>query len=303
MEFRTITRELEALIDVRSIKYNELMKNHTSFKVGGPADIFITPQKIEDLSKLVKFFNTKQIPYIVIGNGSNLLVRDGGLRSAVICLTDLNEIYTDDLKLCAGCGALLSATSNMALKNSLKGMEFASGIPGTVGGAVTMNAGAYGPEIKDVIECVSVMDVEGNIFKLKSEELEFTYRHSIIQKKNYIVVDAVFALEKGNSKDIKNRMDELNGRRSDKQPLCYPSAGSTFKRPNGYFAAKLIEDCGLKGLRIGGAMVSEKHSGFIINYENSSANDILELINKVEKTVKENYNINLETEVKIIGED
>ena len=303
MEFRTFTRELEKLIDVESIKYNELMKKHTSFKVGGPADIFITPQKKEELSRVVKFFSTNQIPYIVIGNGSNLLVKDGGLRCAVICLTDLNDVYVDDLKLYAGCGALLSTASNIALKNSLKGMEFASGIPGTVGGAVTMNAGAYGPEIKDVIECANVMDLEGNIFKLNKEELEFTYRHSIIQKKNYIVIDAEFALEKGNLKDIKNRMDELNGRRCDKQPLCYPSAGSTFKRPNGYFAAKLIEDCGLKGMRIGGAMVSEKHSGFIINYEDSSAKDILELINMVERTVKENCNINLETEVKIIGED
>ena len=166
-----------------------------------------------------------------------------------------------------------------------------------------MNAGAYGPEIKDVIEFAIVMDMEGNVFRLNCNELELSYRNSIVQTNNYIVLDAVFTLETGNHDDIKNRMDELNRRRSDKQPLSFPSAGSTFKRPNGYFAAKLIEDCGLKGVKIGGAMVSEKHSGFIINYENSTASDILNLIKHVQSVVKGNYDINIETEVKIIGED
>jgi UDP-N-acetylmuramate dehydrogenase len=303
MDFNILKDELEKIVDVESIKYNELMKNHTSFKVGGPADIFITPKKIEDLSALIKYFKNKNVDFIVIGNGSNLLVRDGGLRGAVICLTALKNIFIEGCKLYAECGALLSATSNAALSSNLKGMEFASGIPGTVGGAVTMNAGAYGPEIKDVIESACVMDMEGNIFRLTKDELDFTYRHSIIQRNNYIVLDAIFSLVPGSYEEIKNRMDELNGRRSDKQPLTYPSGGSTFKRPNGYFAAKLIEDCGLKGLRVGGAMVSEKHSGFIINYENGCANDILELINMVERIVKENCGIDLETEVKIIGEN
>lgn len=303
MEIVTLKNELENLIDTKSIKYNEPMKNHTSFKVGGPAQVFITPKNKEEVAVLIKFFRKHNTPFLVIGNGSNLLVKDGGIRGAVICLNALNKIYVDGLKLHAECGALLSSASNEALKNELKGFEFASGIPGTVGGAVTMNAGAYGPEIKDVIESAEVMDMDGNIFTLSLEELELSYRNSIIQRKHYIVLDAVFNLEKGNYTDIKNRMDELNSRRSDKQPLTYPSAGSTFKRPNGYFAAKLIEDCGLKGLKVGGAMVSEKHSGFIINYENSTALDILDLIHMVQKIVFEKYDVKMETEIKIIGED
>lgn len=303
MELVLEKRELENIVDAESIKYNEPMSRHTSFKVGGPADIFITPKTKVEVQELIKYFKEKNLPYIVIGNGSNLLVRDGGLRGAVICLTELNKAYVEGNKLHAECGVLLSTASNEALKNSLKGFEFASGIPGTVGGAVTMNAGAYGPEIKDVIESAEVMDIEGNIFSLNLEELDLSYRNSIVQKNNYIVLDAVFKLENGNYTDIKNRMDELNKRRRDKQPLSYPSAGSTFKRPEGYFAAKLIEDCGLKGMKIGGAMVSELHSGFIINYDNSTAADILNLIKEVQRIVMEKYNVRMETEVKIIGEE
>lgn len=303
MNLVSLRSELENIIDINYTKYNEPMKNHTYFKVGGPADIFITPQRSEELSIIIKFLGKRDVPFMIIGNGSNLLVRDGGIRGVVICLTKLNNVYVEEMKVHSQCGALLCNVSTSALKGNLKGLEFISGIPGTIGGAVTMNAGAYGPEIKDVIESASVMDMKGNIFNLSNEELEFGYRNSIVQKNKYIVLDAVFALEVGNSKDIKNRMDELNKRRSDRQPLNFPSAGSTFKRPNGYFAAKLIEDCGLKGMRVGGAMVSEKHSGFIINYENSTAKNILELIQKVQDIVKEKYGITMETEVKIIGED
>lgn len=303
MDQDMLKKELENIIDVKSIIYNEPMKKHTSFKVGGPADIYITPRTREEIGMLIKFFRKKEIPFIVIGNGSNLLIKDGGLRGAVICLTALNKIHVEGQRLFAECGALLSSASNEALKNNLKGLEFASGIPGTIGGAVTMNAGAYGPEMKDVIECAEVIDIDGNIFKLCLDELDFSYRNSIIQKNNYIVLNAIFKLEVGDYSNIKNRMDELNKRRSDKQPLSFPSAGSTFKRPEGYFAAKLIEDSGLKGMRLGGAMVSDKHSGFIINYENSSAADILKLIHEVQRIVNEKFNVKMETEVKILGEE
>lgn len=303
MNFILFKEELEKIIDIVSIRYNEPMKNHTSFKVGGPADVFITPRTYDEISNLIKFFKEKKVPYIVMGNGSNLLIKDGGLRGAVICLTELNKVYVEENRLFAQTGVLLACASNEALRNNLKNFEFASGIPGTIGGAVTMNAGAYGPEIKDVIECAEVMDMNGEIFTLNAEELQLSYRNSIIQMNNYIVLNAVFKLENGNYNDIKNRMDELNKRRSDKQPLNFPSGGSTFKRPEGHFAAKLIEDSGLKGVRLGGAMVSEKHSGFIINYENSTAQDILNLIHEVQKIVNEKYEIKLETEIKIMGED
>lgn len=303
MELDKLKRDLESIIDVESIKYNEPMKNHTSFKVGGPADIFVLPHNKNEIVKVIKILKDYKTPFIVIGNGSNLIVKDGGLRGAVICLTGLNKVYTNEVKLYAEGGVLLSSASNEALRNSLKGFEFASGIPGTIGGAVTMNAGAYGPEVKDVILSAEVMDLEGNIYELNCEELEFSYRSSVIQRNNLIVLSAVFNLESGDYEIIKNRMDELNTRRRDKQPLAFPSAGSTFKRPEGHFAAKLIEDSGLKGARIGGAMVSEKHSGFIINYEDSTARDILNLISEVKARIKEKYDIVLETEVKIIGED
>jgi UDP-N-acetylmuramate dehydrogenase len=300
-----IKLKLNKLIDSKYIQYNESMKKHTSFKVGGPADIFITPSSFDELSSLVKLFTTKEIPFIVLGNGSNLIIKDGGLRGCVISLNNFKDVcvnVSENILYC-DCGARLSVASNEALKSNLKGMEFASGIPGTIGGAVTMNAGAYGPEIKDILEYAEVMNTAGEIFKLTNEEMEFSYRHSTIQTNNYIVLRAAFRLEKGNYTDIKSRMDELNARRSDKQPLEYPSAGSTFKRPEGHFAAKLIEDCGLKGMRIGGAMVSEKHSGFIINYDNSTATDILTLISEVQRLVFEKCGISLETEVKIIGEE
>jgi UDP-N-acetylmuramate dehydrogenase len=303
MTFDTLKEELKNIIDINKISFNELMKNHTSFKVGGPADVFASPSTIEELAALIKFFSDQNIPIIVIGNGSNLLVKDGGIRGAVICLTAIRTLRVEGLRLYAAAGALLSAASNEALRQSLKGMEFASGIPGTVGGAVTMNAGAYGPEIKDIIEGATVMDYDGNTFYLTREELELSYRNSIIERKHYIVLEAVFKLEIGNAADIKNRMDELNRRRSDKQPLSYPSAGSTFKRPEGYFAAKLIEDSGLKGFSLGGAMVSEKHSGFIINYKDSTATDILKLIQNVKSIVNEKFGVIMETEVKIIGEE
>ncbi|MEG0641318.1 MAG: UDP-N-acetylmuramate dehydrogenase [Clostridium sp.] len=294
---------LEKCLDKDIIKYNEPLKNHTSFKLGGPCTVFITPTNKEELITSLKLCREFDIPFFVLGNGSNLIVRDGGILGVVIQLKCLNNVSSDGNIILAGAGAMLSAASNMALKNSLKGMEFASGIPGTIGGAVTMNAGAYGGEIKDVIDSATVVTQTGEVLKLNKEQLELSYRSSSIQKNNYIVLEASFSLEEGVYDDIKNRMNTLNGRRRDKQPLEFPSAGSTFKRPEGHFAGKLIEDAGLKGLTIGGAMVSEKHAGFVINYNDATANDVISLIKKVQDIIKEKDNVYLETEVKIIGEE
>lgn len=303
MNIDLIREELKSIVDIDCIKYDEPMKNHTSFKVGGPADILVIPSRIEQVERIINSCKKHKTNYFVMGNGSNLIVRDGGFRGVIIKLTALNEIKFDGSRVKAEAGALLSILSKEILKNSLKGFEFASGIPGTVGGAVTMNAGAYGPEIKDVLESALVLDNNGEIKSLSNNEMDFSYRNSVVQKNGYIVLEATFKLEDGNYEEIKKRMDELNKRRVDKQPLNYPSAGSTFKRPEGYFAGKLIEDSGLKGKAIGGACVSEKHSGFIINYNNASAADVLGLINFVKETVKKNYGVTLEAEVKVIGEE
>jgi UDP-N-acetylmuramate dehydrogenase len=238
-----------------------------------------------------------------MGNGSNLLVRDGGVRGVVVKLTELKEIKVEAHKLIVQCGALLTHVSMVALKEELKNFEFACGIPGTIGGAVAMNAGAYNGEISNVIESAIVVDKKGEILKLSKQELELGYRTSAILKKGYTVLQATFALEKGNFKEIKETIDDLMNKRVTKQPLEFASAGSTFKRPEGYFAGKLIEDSGLKGKCFGEAQVSMKHSGFIINKGNAKAEDILNLINHVQYTVKENYGVDLKTEVRIIGED
>lgn len=295
--------EIEAMLDLSDIKYNEPMKNHTSFKVGGPCYILLTPESYDDAVKILKLCKKYNEKYFVMGNGTNLIVKDGGFDGVIIKLTKIKNIEVDGKNIIADSGALLSCVSKEALKHNLKGMEFASGIPGTVGGAVAMNAGAYGPEIKDIIVSADVSDSDGNIFTMNKDELDLSYRMSAVQKRNCTVLRATFQLEEGIFETIKNRMNELNKRRADKQPLEYPSAGSTFKRPDGYFAAKLIEDAGLKGLSVGGAAVSTKHSGFIINYNNATASDILNLISEVEKRINEKYGVQLEPEVKIIGRE
>lgn len=303
MSLENFKLELEKIIKSDGIKYNEPMKNHTSFKVGGPVDILLLPKTSKQISEAIKLCNSYGMNFYIMGNGSNLIVRDGGYRGVIIKLTSIDKVITDGEYLKAEAGASLSTAAKVALEFSLTGFEFASGIPGTVGGAVTMNAGAYGPEIKDVIEYAILMDIEGNQFKLNKEELELSYRSSIVQKNNYIVLEAVFKLEKGIYDVIKSRMEELNRRRAEKQPLDYPSAGSTFKRPIGYFAGKLIEDAGLKGMRNGGASISEKHAGFVINGDNATASDVLGLISKVQKIIKEKNDVTLEPEVRIIGEE
>ena len=285
------------------IKINELMKEHINFKVGGPADILLIPSKAEQIIESIKICKDNNIPYFVIGNGSNLLVKDGGIRGVVIKLTGLTNLEVNEEEIKADCGVMLKELSDKALENSLTGLEFACGIPGTVGGAVFMNAGAYDGEIKNVIKEAQVITSSGEIVTLSKDELELGYRTSKVMRDNSIVINATFKLEKGNKEEIKETIDELTQKREEKQPLEYPSAGSTFKRPEGHFAGKLIQDSGLKGYSIGGAAVSSKHSGFVINKDNATAKDILDLIAYIQAEVKKQFGVELHTEVRIIGED
>lgn len=301
--FMDFVIRLESVINKKNIKMDEYMKDHTSFKVGGVADIIVTPETVDEVISIIKLCKEDHVPHYIIGFGSNLLVRDGGIRGVVIKLEKLNSIVIEGEELRVQCGASLAKASREALNASLTGLEFACGIPGTVGGAVAMNAGAYGGEINDVIEEVIAIDNDGNLLHLNKEQLELGYRTSTVLKHGYIAIQCIFKLKKGNYKEIKDAVDALMKKRSEKQPLNYPSAGSTFKRPVGHFAGKLIEDSGLKGFSLGGAEVSEKHSGFIINKNNATSEEILSLIKHVQKTVKERFGVNLETEVRIIGEE
>lgn len=284
------------------IKKNEPMKNHTSFKIGGPADEFCEVTSEEDIMRLIDYASEKGVPYTVIGNGSNLLVADGGIRGLVIKIArGFDEISVSGEKITAQSGALLSRIASAAYRNSLTGLEFASGIPGTLGGGIYMNAGAYGGELKDVIESVTYLD-NGEIITKTADMLEFGYRKSSFTDKDYIILSAELKLKKGNPDEIKEKTDDYRQRRTSKQPLDMPSAGSTFKRPEGYFAGKLIEDSGLKGFKIGGAQVSEKHSGFVVNAGGATAADVRALIEHIQKTVKEKFGVEMKTEVKMLGD-
>ena len=279
------------------------MKNHTTFRVGGPADIFLTPSA-EELPAVLSVCREEQVPVTVIGNGSNLLVGDQGIRGVVICIGfGMRGIRVDGEKIFLEAGVTLAAVAQQAAKAGLTGLEFASGIPGTFGGAVVMNAGAYGGEMKDVIVSVRVISEDGEILTLSKEELDLSYRHSVIPERGYLVIDGELLLTREKDPDqITERMEELKKKRIEKQPLEYPSAGSTFKRPEGYFAGKLIMDAGLRGFSVGGAAVSEKHCGFVINKGNATAADICALMDEVTRIVKEKYAVTLEPEVKKVGE-
>lgn len=285
-----------------NIKYDEPMKYHTSFKVGGKADIYIEPESIDELIKFICYVKERNIPYFLFGNGTNLLVSDEGIKGAVIRLGDkMSSIVVEGERIIAECGALLTVVSKLAAEHSLSGLEFGSGIPGSVGGAVTMNAGAYNMEIKDVIEKVEVLDTDLQLKVLDNKQMGFGYRKSVVSNNEYIVIKSFFKLKKGNSFDIKRKMEELAEKRQAKQPINFPSAGSVFKRPEGYFAGRLIEDAGLKGFTIGDAQISEKHCGFIINKGNATAKDVYNIIAHVQKTVYERFGVKLETEVKLLG--
>ena len=286
---------------VKNIKYNEPMARHTTFRVGGPAEVFVEPEAYE-LLDLVKYLKESGTEYTVIGNGSNLLVGDKGIRGVVVSLGDgIADIDLDKGLILAGAGAMLSRVASFAAENSLAGMEFASGIPGSVGGAVAMNAGAYGGEMKDIVLYVNTIH-DGEFVKYTCEEMDFSYRHSKILGTEDIVTGVAIKLEPGTEEEIRAKMADFNGRRADKQPINLPSAGSTFKRPEGFFAGKLIEDAGLRGYRVGGACVSEKHCGFVVNDQNATAADIKQLIEDVQKKVFEDAGVHLETEVRMIGE-
>ena len=295
---------LEGIVGSDNIKIDEPMKRHTSFKVGGSADILVTPVSIFQLSEILKLCKRENVPILVMGNGTNLIVSDKGIRGAVIKIYDnLNGCSVENDTIRAYGGILLSKLSNVALENNLTVLEFASGIPGTLGGAVAMNAGAYGGEMRNVVFETEYMDKDGELKVLRNEEHEFGYRTSFIQKQSGIVIRSVLKLRKGNKDEIKALMRDLTKRRQEKQPLDMPSAGSVFKRPEGHFAGKLIEDCGLRGYQIGGAQVSNKHCGFIVNTGNATARDIISLIRHVQATVKMKFGIDMQTEVKIVGEE
>lgn len=302
MKQEIITR-LEQILTKDRIRQNEPMKNHTTFRVGGPADIFLTPSA-EELPAVLSVCREERVPVTVIGNGSNLLVGDRGIRGVVICIgSGMRGIRVDGEKIFLEAGVTLAAAAQQAAKAGLTGLEFASGIPGTFGGAVVMNAGAYGGEMKDVIVSVRVISEDGEILTLSKEELDLSYRHSVIPERGYLVIDGELLLTREKDPDqITERMEELKKKRIEKQPLEYPSAGSTFKRPEGYFAGKLIMDAGLRGFSVGGAAVSEKHCGFVINKGNATAADICALMDEVTRIVKEKYAVTLEPEVKKVGE-
>ena len=282
---------------------DEPMKQHTTFKIGGPADYFLVPETGEEVGEIIKICRKTDTPYFILGNGSNLLVGDGGYRGAVIqVFRNMAAVTVEGTTITAQAGALLSAVAAAAKNASLTGFEFAGGIPGTVGGAAVMNAGAYGGEMKDVLVEVTVMDAEGKIFAISAEKLELGYRTSVIKKAGYIVLEAKIRLKEGDQEAIRERMKELTIQRTTKQPLEYPSAGSTFKRPEGYFAGKLVMDSGLRGYQVGGARISEKHCGFVFNAGDAKAKDVRTLMDNVRDIVYEKYGVTLEPEVKFLGE-
>ena len=291
-------------IGIGDIKENVLMKDYTTMKIGGPADVLIEPTTIDEIKKIINIAKEMNTPLTIVGNGSNLLVRDKGIRGIVIVLKDnFSEIKIDEKIVTAQAGATLRNTSIMSFDYNLTGMEAVSGIPGTIGGAIIMNAGAYGTEMKDIVKNVLCMDRDGNILNYNNEEMNFSYRHSTASEKDLIVLEVSFELEQGNFDEIKSSFADYDYKRASRQPLDKNSAGSTFKRPEGYFASKLIDEAGLRGYTIGDAMVSEKHAGFLINIENSTCENMLHLISDVQRIVYDKFKVKLEREVKLIGEE
>lgn len=301
---------LEQLIDnlnisKEKIKYNEPMAKHTSFKIGGPAQCFINAESVEEIKQICKVASKNDINLTIIGNGSNLLVTDNGINGIVVKVNIKKfelEFSNDDVSLIVGAGNKLGEIAQKLLRNEITGFEFAAGIPGTIGGAVRMNAGAYGKEMKDIVETVKCMDYDGNIYEKSNKDLEFEYRKSMFAKNKFIILEAKLKLQKGNAQYIKDKMLEFEQSRKQKQPLEFPSAGSTFKRGEDFITAKLIDMAGLKGYCIGGAEVSTKHSGFIINKSNATSQDVLDLAKHIENEVYKRFNKKIELEIEVIGE-
>lgn len=296
---------LRGIVGGENVLLHEKMALHTSFKIGGEADLFVMPGSAEEICRCVRCCREEEIPFTVVGNGSNLLVSDSGFRGAVLQIGKRFSTVSADAgkkEIFAEAGARLSVIAQNALDEGLTGFEFASGIPGSLGGALTMNAGAYGGEMKDVVKSVKVLSADGEICEIPGEKMEFAYRTSLIQKKDLIALSAVISLEAGDREAISEKMKDLNGRRRAKQPLDLPSAGSTFRRPEGYFAGALIQEAGLMGFQIGGAAVSEKHAGFVVNRGGATAADVAALIAEIQRRVKENSGVDLQPEVRFLGD-
>lgn len=304
-----VSEIVKKLIDIngeKKVAESEPMSRHTTFRIGGPAKVFVSPDNIEKIIKTIELLKNEKCDYFILGNGSNLLVADEGYDGIVVSTESLKDLNIeredgDETYIYAEAGVMLSRAAVLALESSLTGFEFAGGIPGTVGGAVSMNAGAYGREIKDVIVSADVLMSDGTVVKLTKDELELSYRNSIVQKEKMIVLSAEFALKKGNKSEILDKMKDFSQRRRDKQPLEYASAGSTFKRPEGYFAGKLIDDAGLRGYRVGNVMVSEKHCGFVVNMGGGTCEEAKAVINHVREEVEKQFGVTLEMEVRKLG--
>lgn len=299
---QNFVNELYKIVGEINIRFDEPMANHTTFQIGGPVGVFVTPQTVEELGQTILLCKAEKVPYFMLGRGSNLLVSDAGIEGVVLQLYDnFSRFAIEGQQVKAQAGVMLSKLGYEVKEAGLTGFEFAAGIPGTLGGAVMMNAGAYGGEMKDIVTAVQLMDSDGNIFEKTCEEMEFAYRHSIVEDRDYIVLGATLSLKQGKKSVIEARMTELAGARKSKQPLEFPSAGSTFKRPEGYFAGKLIMDAGLLGYQVGGAQISEKHGGFVINKGNATAADVMQLIEDVKNRVYERFQVELEPEVRLVG--
>ncbi len=297
-------KAIEVIVGQDNLITDSAMSSHTTFRVGGPAEVYVTPTCIQQIQELLAYCRLNAIDYMIMGNGSNLLVKDGGIAGLVIDLSGkFNQTQVEDDCITAQAGALLSKVARQALSASLTGMEFAEGIPGTIGGAIYMNAGAYGGEMSQIVDWVKCLNEDGQILTFAGDDHGFAYRHSAYMGTKLVILEAGIRLTPGDSEAIKATMDDLRGRRRDKQPTDKPSAGSTFKRPANGYAAAMIEQCGLKGLRVGGAEVSTKHSGFIINAGNATATDILELMDQVADAVEQTFGVRLEPEVQIVGRD
>lgn len=297
----TVIEALKEIVPAERILFQEPMKLHTTFRIGGPADCLIYLENEDQLCRIQKYLRLVDVPYTVIGNGSNLLVDDGGYRGIVLVIGKyMRRIEVKDTCLEAEAGALMSQVAKTAKENGLTGLEFAAGIPGTVGGGAVMNAGAYGGEMSQVVTTVTVVNRNGEIMELDNSTMEYGYRTSVIQNQPFVVTKVTFRLQPGDSQEIAAKMEELAIRRREKQPLEYPSAGSTFKRPEGHFAGQLIMEAGLRGYSVGGAKVSDKHCGFIINTGNATAEDVKDVIWEVQRRVKERFHVDLEPEIKML---
>lgn len=302
MSQEDILTDLQKLVPRDIIKINEPLKHYTYTKTGGNADFYLSPTKNEEVQAIVRYARQHDIPVTYLGNGSNIIIREGGIRGIVISLLSLNHIAVSDDAIIAGSGAAIIDVSKAARDHALTGLEFACGIPGSIGGAVYMNAGAYGGEVKDCIDYALCVNEQGDLLKFTNQELELDYRNSIVQQQYLVVLEAAFTLAPGQLDDIQAKMDDLTERRESKQPLEYPSCGSVFQRPPGHFAGKLIQDSNLQGHRIGGVEVSKKHAGFMVNVDNGTATDYENLIHHVQQVVKEKFDVELHREVRIIGD-